>query len=134
MRILQWAAKQDTFTIKRLERELQVTGVYVKSWIAKEIEKEALFIKVGYKKYRGGKMLAIYRLSFDARFKLLEFEEMEFARKNAREARSWAIRALMVALISLIIIMTMGLLDLFVVGRVEVHNVDALVAPIQEIQ
>lgn len=132
VKILKWAAKQENFTIKRLERELGIKSVYVKSWIAKEIEKETLFIKVGHKKFRGGKMLALYRLSFDARFKLLEVEELQFARANAKDARTWAIRAITVALLSLLIIMTLGILDFFVIGRVEVHNVDEIVAPIQD--
>ena len=42
--ILKWAAKQETFTIKRLIKDLDITSIYLKSWINKEIERESLFI------------------------------------------------------------------------------------------
>jgi len=126
IRILKWAAKQDNFTIQKLYRELKITSVYIKSWIDKEIEKEKLFINVGYKKFKGGKMYPIYKLSFDARFKLLEFEELSFARANAKEARAWAIRAVTIAIISLFLLITLSLVDYFSVQNVKLHDTNVI--------
>ncbi|SRR6056297_288520 len=112
--ILRWAVKQETFTIKRLIKDLDITSIYLKSWINKEVERESLFIKVGKRKFRGGHMLDIYKLSMKARFQLLEVEELELARKNAQEARTWAIRAIMVALLTLVIIMFLSIVEFLI--------------------
>lgn len=126
IKILKWAAKQDNFTIIRLYRDLNINSVYTKSWIDKEIEKEKLFINVGYKKYKGGKMHPIYKLSFDARFKLLEFEELQFARANAKDARAWAIRAVTVASITLCILVVLSIVDYFSIQKVRLHETNVI--------
>ena len=126
IRILKWAAKQDNFTIQKLYRELKITSVYTKSWIDKEIEKEKLFINVGYKKFKGGNMHPIYKLSFDARFKLLGFEELSFARANAKEARAWAIRAVTVASITLFILVALSIFDYFSIQKVRLHETNII--------
>ena len=126
IRILKWAAKEDNFTIKKLYRELKITSVYTKSWIDKEIEKEKLFINVGYKKFKGGNMYPIYKLSFDARFKLLEFEELSFARANAKDARAWAIRAVTVASITLFILVALSIIDYFSIQKVKLHETNII--------
>lgn len=126
IRILKWAARQDNFTIQKLFRELKITSIYTKSWIDKEIEKEKIFINVGYKKFRGGKMHPIYKLSFDSRFKLLEFEELEFARANAKDARAWAIRAVTIASLSILILISLSLVDYFSVQKVRLHETNII--------
>lgn len=79
-----------------------------KNLIAKELKKNRLFIDVSAKSDQ-------YMLSFESRFRLLEYEELNDARNSSRRAMIIAIASIIITLFSI------GYSILFV-GKVEVVN------------
>ena len=95
IKILEYAYMNPGFTLKEIQAEFPEHAELLK----KEIEYSTLFIPLSADKNKGVK----FALTFEDRFKLLEYEELKEARKSSRNAMIVAIIAILLTFSSILV-------------------------------
>ena len=115
IKILKWANKNPGFSFGDITNAFPSQKELITKTIQKN--KDQIFIQVSPNSDK-------YMLTFESRFKLLEYEELNDARKSSK-------RAMAIAIISIILTLFSILYSISFVSKVEIANLDKIVNAIE---
>ena len=98
IKILRGALHYEVFTVEEISRRLDLNQEQT-AFLTQELHHTAPFFKYVGSSEQGSK----YMLSLEGRSRLLEYDELKEARKNARDAQLYASLALIVSVIGVLV-------------------------------
>jgi len=114
--ILKYAQEHIEFTKDELMSDLKFIQEEKDLFVQKLINDKSLIQNTGRNKKTKVGEESLFVIATEGRFKLLEYEELEEARKNSKKARSFAIIAIMITAV-------VGIIQIFV----SIHNNNSII-------
>ncbi|MEK7607261.1 MAG: hypothetical protein AAB444_03650 [Patescibacteria group bacterium] len=117
VRLLRYADMREVFTITEIRTDLSLIAEQI-TLLHRETENGNFFERVGNSSNGEDK----YMLTLEGKSRLLEYDELVLARNSSREAKRYAIIAIIISVIALAASIGIGVIQLITTQNVKISN------------